>query len=369
MDKLVQGIDRVYIHKSSLNSSVVERFFRLFPREKIETIEDQPNTKSRGALSAREFDQSKRQVLITEFQGQFFKQCPGFKPGLICCNYFVLNLGLQCNMNCSYCYLQSYINSPYMTIYSNIDAAISQMRELAEKYPDKAFRVGTGETIDSLSLDPLTLYSRHLISFFNEFPKWTLELKTKSDHVDQFLDVNPAGNTVVSWSINPQNIITHEEHGTASLEERLSAARKCRDKGYQVGFHIDPMIWHPGWKKNYSDLVNEVAKRFRPNEVAHISLGALRFVAEQKDIMRERFGMKSFVTNAEMFPSKDGKLRYDGKLRADMFDTLLTLFREDSPEWKVLLCMETPETWIARLDTNPRHVREIREFFQPLPRS
>jgi spore photoproduct lyase len=369
MDKLVQAIDRVFIHTSAKNSSVAERVLNLFPIEKINFVDEAPTRSNRGMLSASEFNKSKRELLITEFPGQFFKQCPGFKPGLVCCNYFVLNLGLQCNMNCSYCYLQSYINTPLMTIYSNIDAAINQMRDLAEKYPDKSFRVGTGETIDSLSLDPITLYSRHLISFFKEFPNWGLELKTKSDHVEQFLDMDHAGNTVVSWSVNPQNIIDSEEHGTASLNARLTAARRCRDKNFQVGFHLDPLIWHPEWEHSYTTLVNEITTRFRPSEVAHVSLGALRFVPEQRAIMRERFGMKSLVTSAEMFPSKDGKLRYDNRLRAQMFEKLLRLFSEDSSEWKVLLCMETPETWLAHLNTNPRHEVKIREFFQPLPKS
>lgn len=369
MDQLVRQIERVYVHKSAQNSSVAERVFEIFPSEKIEIVDHEPLSDRKGQLSASEFDQSKRRLFITKFPGQFFKQCPGFKPGLVCCNYFVLNLGLQCNMNCSYCYLQSYINTPLMTIYSNIDEAIAQMRELAQKYPEKSFRVGTGETIDSLSLDPLTLYSRHLISFFREFPKWTLELKTKSRHVEQFLDCDHAGNTIVSWSVNPQEIISREEHGTASLNDRLHSARLCRDRGFQVGFHLDPMIWHPEWQENYSQLVKDITSRFRPNDVAHISLGALRFVPEQKAMMRERFGMKSYVTSAEMFPGKDGKLRYDGRLRAEMFDKLLKLFRNDSSEWKVLLCMETPETWISHLDTNPRHVREIRDFFEPLPKS
>ncbi len=369
MDQLSQQIERIYINKNAQNSAVAERVWSLFPASKIAIVESEPLAERRGQMSAGEFNQSKRLLYVTRFPGQFFKQCPGFKPGLICCNYFVLNLGLQCNMNCSYCYLQSYLNSPMMTIYSNIDEAIQQMRELAEKYPEKSFRVGTGETIDSLSLDPITLYSRHLITFFNQYPKWSLELKTKSKNVEQFLDINHVGNTVVSWSINPQAVISSEEHGTATLIDRLTAARACRDRGFQIGFHLDPLIWHPDWEKNYAELVGLVTSHFKPEDIAHISLGALRFVPEQRAIMRERFGMKSLVTSAEMFPGPDGKMRYDGRLRAQMFDKILKLFRSDSPSWKVLLCMETPETWISHLNTNPRHVREIREFFQPLPHS
>jgi spore photoproduct lyase len=124
-------------------------------------------------------------------------------------------------MNCSYCYLQSYLNSHVTKIFTNIDQALSELSEMAASFGDHSFRVGTGEVIDSLSLDEITLYSRKLIAFFNRHPNWILEFKTKSAKVDQFLDLATLGNTTVSWSINPSKIIEKEEHGTARLHERL----------------------------------------------------------------------------------------------------------------------------------------------------
>ncbi len=141
-------------------------------------------------------------------------------------------------MNCSYCYLQSFINTPVLTVYTNLDHALDELRALGMS--DHVLRVGTGETVDSLSLDDITLYSRELITFFRDYPKWQLEFKTKSAKVDQFLDVEHAGNVIVSWSINPQNIIAKEEHLTASLDQRLSAAERCLAAGFKVSFHIDP---------------------------------------------------------------------------------------------------------------------------------
>ena len=94
-----------------------------FPTDKIEWVSVRPFSGSRGELSAREYDRSKRNLYITPFLGSYFKRCPGAKPGLLCCNYFILNWGQQCDMNCSYCYLQSFINNPVMTLYSNLENA------------------------------------------------------------------------------------------------------------------------------------------------------------------------------------------------------------------------------------------------------
>ena len=220
----------IFIHPSSRDSAVAERIRSLYPAAIIHELDSEQDLAASGNMNASEFNDSKKTLLLTTFKGQFFKRCPGAtqKKALTCCNYHVLNLGSQCNMNCSYCYLQSYLNSKQTKIFTNIEVALAELKQMADQFPDHTFRVGTGEVIDSLSLDPLTLYSRQLIEFFNHYPKWNLEFKTKSNFVDQFLDLKSMGNTIVSWSVNPEYIISREEHGTASLSERLTAARKCR---------------------------------------------------------------------------------------------------------------------------------------------
>lgn len=361
--QLDRQLETIWIHKSAENSELAQRVQSLFP-QKIKRTDTKPE--STGYLSSKEFNISKRNLLITKHLGSFFKRCPGAKPGLTCCNYFVLNLGLQCNMNCSYCYLQSYINTPLMTIYSNIDQALEELRQISLSYPNQNFRVGTGETTDSLSLDDLTLYSRKLISFFSEIPQWKLEFKTKSSKVDQFLDMKHAGNVICSWSLNPKYIIEREEHETASLGERLIAAEKCRQKGYSISFHVDPMIYHPEWRDNYAELVSQITKRFSSQDVIYITVGALRFQPSQRHIMRDRFGMESLVTQAELFQSYDGKMRYDINIRNEMFEFLKHSFKQHNPRWKISLCMEVPETWSATMSSTPRKIKEIEDLFVPI---
>lgn len=360
MQELINKFEKIYIHRESADSTLAQRLRSVFPSEKILFVDERPLPEVSGELSAREFSRSKRLLYICRFPGKFFKRCPGSRPGLACCNYFVLNWGLQCDMNCSYCYLQSFINTPLLTIYSNLDDALRELRALD---PIMGLRVGTGETVDSLSLDELTLFSHQLIAFFRDFPQWTLEFKTKSAKVDQFLQVPHAGNVVVSWSVNPQHIVEHEEHGTASLNERLAAARRCAERGFRISFHIDPMIWHPEWRENYAQLVDEICTRFLPDEIPYMSVGALRFQPEQRAIMRERFGLKSYVTSAETFVGGDGKLRYDARVRQEMFQFVLERFRAHDPRWRIFMCMETPETWLKTVGNSPFRDERMHDLF------
>lgn len=357
------GLDKVFLHRDSVESALGKRVIALLSNDDITIVDDDQIAEAKGRLSPTQFDQSKKSLLITNFKGQFFKRCPGARPGLTCCNYFVLNLGQQCNFNCSYCYLQSFINSSMMKMYSNIDQALGELDQIGQDLKGSSLRVGTGEVIDSLSLDKISLFSVELIEFFRRYPKWRLEFKTKSNHVDQFLNTPHASNVIVSWSINPQAIVESEEHATASFEDRLAAAKKCRDKGFLISFHLDPMIWHPDWKKNYLEMVDRIVTEFKPQDIPVLSVGALRFQPEQRLLMRERFGGNSWVNRAEVFPSRDGKLRYDHSQRTEMFNTIRSAFIKHDPRWNIFMCMETPETWMGSEFNMPNSDAGLKEMF------
>ncbi len=359
-------IDAIFINNNSKNSRIAKRVEKNFPSDKIFFVDTEPfkDRMKTGVLSSEDFNRSKRNLYITEFKGQFFKRCPGTHQKMACCNYFVLNLGLQCNMNCSYCYLQSFINSPVMTIYSNIDQALKELDLITSNRDSLTYRVGTGEVIDSLSLDPITLYSHELINFFKTRPNLTLEFKTKSKYVDQFLDQEHSGNVIVSWSVNPQLVVSKEEHLTASLEERLTAAKKCIDKKFRVSFHIDPVIWHPNWKISYASLVDKITTEFRPEQIPYISLGALRFQTEQRWMMKERFDLTSLINQAEVFEGTDKKLRYDQNLRNEMFQFIIQRFKLNSSKWNIFLCMEAPETWLSTYHSMPKKVSGLEDLFE-----
>jgi spore photoproduct lyase len=364
LDTLGQWFEELYIHESCWDSEVAKRV-RSIVSVPAKCVSERPYKDSKGTLDGTAFSHSKKRLYLSPHDGHFFRKCPGTQ-GAACCNYFVLNLGVQCNMNCSYCYLQSYINSPLTQIYTNIDSALQELDEIAERFPKSGFRVGTGETIDSLSLDDLTLYSATLVSWFAKHSHLTCEFKTKSDNIKNFVHLPHARNVVVSFSVNPEQIVQKEEHGTASLKRRLSAARLAADKGFPVAFHIDPMIYVPDWKTLYSELVEQITALFSPKEVKWISLGALRYPPDMKHILRERFAGNSAALSGELHLSSDGKLRYDQGLRNQMFNHVIGEFRSRDKSYPVFLCMEAPETWLGTFEASPRRVDGLEELFKPM---
>ena len=361
MTKYLKNFKKIYIQESAQQDEASQRAFKIFPKNKIQIVTE--DFFKKAVLTPQQIEESKKTLYLKRFKGSFFKRCPGAKPKLMCCNYYVLNLGQNCEMDCSYCYLQSFINFPAVVIYTNIEKALEELEELKKTHFHQYIRVGTGEQTDSLSLDDISLYSVKLIRFFNKYPHWNLEFKTKSDNIKNFQNIPHKGNTVVSWSINPEFIVQQEEHGTSSLKQRLSSALQIKEKGFQLSFHIDPLIYHENWRKNYAELIDQITNLFEAKDIKHISIGALRFQTEQKEIMRKRFGMKSLVCQGELFKSEDGKMRYDQSLRQEMFQFILKQFKNHSKNWPCFLCMETPETWLNSMKTHPKKQALIQPDF------
>ena len=353
--------EKVCITPSALKSPSAKRALKIFPRDMIHIVEEGDFKK--GRPDPLQIGKNKKVLLLEEYKGAFFRRCPGAKPGLMCCNYFVLNLGQNCEMDCSYCYLQSFVNFPAVVIYTNMEKALAELEEVKKTHFEKALRIGTGEWTDSLSLDDISLHSQSLLAFFKDCPHWLLEFKTKSNNIKNFENRAHRGNIMISWSVNPESVIQKEERGTSSLSERLQTARRAVDKGFKVSLHIDPLIWFTGWKAHYCQLVEQITGLFRANEIHRISLGALRFQPEQKAVMRKRFGMKSWVCRGEFFRSKDGKLRYDGELREEMMAYVLSRFKKNSPDWACFLCMEEPETWQNVMKSQARRIPSLKEDF------
>ena len=90
------------------------------------------------------FGEGKKRLALCRFKGSFLKKCPGVSPGMVCCNYYVVNLSKNCIYDCSYCFLQDFLgNNPMQVAYVNVEDLLGELEEVFTQYPDRKFRVGT----------------------------------------------------------------------------------------------------------------------------------------------------------------------------------------------------------------------------------
>jgi spore photoproduct lyase len=240
--------------------------------------------------------------------------------------------------------LQSYLESPVLTLYANLGRMRERLRTFFAENPEGRFRIGTGEFTDSLVLEHLTGFHADLIPFFRDEPRAILEIKTKTDNVDGLLSADPAGKVIMAWSLNPPAVTRTEEFRVASLKERLEAARRCQEAGYVLAFHFDPMIRYPGWEEDYRSVVRLLFETVDPDRVAYISLGCLRFMPALKPVVEERFP-HTRILYEEFIRGEDGKMRYLKPVRIGMYRQMLSWIRERAPEVTVYFCMEREDVW------------------------
>ena len=309
------------------------------------------------------FGEGKKRLALSRFKGSFLKKCPGISPGMVCCNYYVVNLAKNCIYDCSYCFLQDFLgNNPMQVAYVNVEDLLGELEEVFTQYPDRNFRVGTGELTDSLALDAIVPYTAYLLPFFNQQSNAVLELKTKSDQIANLLDHSDPTNIIVSWSLNPQTVIDQEEKGTPSLAQRLESAKACLDKGYRIGFHFDPIILIPGWEDAYQQLVNILCDSLPIAKVEWVSLGSFRYRPSLKSIIKNRHPQTHLFTS-EHLPSKDGKFRYLRPLRNHAYKTIRGYLKSRLEELNIYICMETQEIWEGVTGKMPRSDEKLDQFF------
>lgn len=334
--------DKIYVESQVVDSEYTIRILKKFPTI-IPTIIERQDVKS-DLFARLSLTHGKKVLYLKNFPGSSFKLCPGFSDDLLCCNYYVIDLIENCPLECTYCILQAFLNKPVITFHVNVEQIFAEIAVAVKEHPERPFRIGTGEHSDSLALDHIFDVNPRLVELFSDFPNAVLELKTKTAAIEPLLGLNHNGRTVVAWSLNPPEIIQQNELKTASLEQRLTAAKKLVDEGYRVAFHFDPIIYYPGWKEGYRKTVENLLDNIPAKKIAWISLGTLRYTNSLKQIAEKRFPGLSIFSN-EFFPAEDGKMKYLKTIRKELLDEMVGWISKKSPEIPLYFCMEKRSLW------------------------
>ena len=271
------------------------------------------------------------------------RPCP-CEVGCVSCGYVNISHILGCPYNCSYCFLHTYYGRDEIVVYDNDSELLRQVEDFMQAH-QQPLRISTGQYSDSLALDQETGLSEKLIKLFARQKTHLLELKTKSASVDHLLDLDHKERTVFGWSVNSEKICEREELLAVRCEERVAAARRCVEAGYPVAFHFDPLVYYDGWVKDYQEVVDLIFAQIPAERIAWISLGALRFQPELKDIAVKEFPESIIFNNEELRVCGDGKMRYSAAKRVELFGQMQSFVRDKSADVYLYLCMEEAQIW------------------------
>ncbi len=336
-------LDAIHLEEGVRRSPLALRVLDALPPEiAVSYIADGRESVRPAANVKDPFGTGKRQMTIMRRRSQFLMACPARSSEFACCGYLVMTLASNCPMDCGYCFLQEYLaDNPGFQVYANYTDAFDELERLRRKAPARGIRVGTGELADSLAFDSLTGISRDLIEYFSRREDLTLELKTKTDEIENLLAIDPKGRTLVSWTLSPERVFHSTEHRTASPAARIEAARRVLEAGYRVAFHLDPIIAYEGAERDYLDLIGNLFDAIAPSQIALISMGGLRMTPALRAAARRRFPDDPMLVGEEVL-APDGRFRAFTPLRLKLYSILSERIKKADAKLYTYLCMESP---------------------------
>ncbi|PKL47208.1 MAG: hypothetical protein CVV39_06135 [Planctomycetes bacterium HGW-Planctomycetes-1] len=336
--------DKILLWEKILNDSESQRIIRSFQNTEVEIIKDQRLNHPKSVSAAEALRKSKKILMIGK-TSSFINHFNGnIGENMRCFPYYKLvPLSNGCPYNCIYCYL-AYIyrkHGAFIKININYDKMLKQIQKIVSDNSHK-IHFNFGEMLDSLAFDHITNLTLLLVPLFKNFNNAYLMMLTKSGNIDNLLKIEPNHQVVVSWSLNPQTIIDEYELGTASLDERIDAAKRCQKHGYRIRFRIDPGILCSNWKSAYESLLKKI---FTHTEPENITVGMLRLFKGHINLSTKAYNIKtaSKIFEPLQEPAEDGKLRYNLQQRTEFYKFLTDSILCCNKKTSIGICRESRE--------------------------
>ncbi len=336
---------RIILTKGSFNCATrrdfIERLCRLYPEAQvIEQLHLPHNRVNLGIADPVALHHSGKQTLVIGEHRTAVRLSE--EHGNMCPNYWHFSPYGFCPFDCAYCYLAATPGvrfSPTVKIFVNLSEMLASIDRIARKLTQPtAFYLGKLQ--DGLALDPLTGYSRVMAPFFASHPYARLVLLTKALDVQNLMDIEHRGQTILSWSLNPPEVCGQFEINTPAPAERIEAMRRCAAAGYPIRAVIMPTIPIGGWRVVYGAFLQELITAV---PLARITLGGICSYDGALSLTEAKLGPGNTVSQAvdrSRSKSVDGRRRYLVSERVEMYRHLITTIRRIDPRVAIALCLE-----------------------------
>lgn len=293
-----------------------------------------------------QFEPAKKIVYIERDEEGIIRDFTATPASIVCPHFKELNWAYGCPFDCAYCYLKGTFYGNKQFRYKSPKHVISSLQKFFhnKKYPPTLFN--SGELTDSLAYPEIM---EKIVDEFEKQKKHKLLLLTKSCAID-FLLKKLRKQTIVSFSINAIPVWKKWEHKTPSPVQRIKAAKKLNEKGYEVRIRIDPIFPIDNWKEEYGRIIKLLLLSLTPSR---ITLGTPRGLLKTKRFIEDNSWWRLAF---EKYPAENtgwGKKIYR-PLRKEIYQFIIKKLRESGYKNPIALCKETPEMW-REVGLDPGH--------------
>ncbi len=193
----------------------------------------------------------------------------------------------NCIYDCRYCFLQGMYSSANYVIFVNFEDFDIAIKNTIEKNINSKLTFFSGYDCDSLALENVTGFAKHILSIFRTYTQIEIEFRTKSIQKQPFLSLNPMKNVILAYSLMPELMSNSLDNKAPSISKRISVISELASKGWKIGLRFDPLIHGENWKELYKELLENIYKNISPDCLHSVSFGTLRFPKRMfKDIFK-----------------------------------------------------------------------------------
>lgn len=260
-------------------------------------------------------------------------------PGAPVCQNFgedhfcYTSLCMNCPFDCDYCYLKGMYPTGNLALFVNLE---DYFRELEDMLNMHSVYLCISYDTDLAALEPLTGYIHAFRSFLDTHPGLKIEVRTKSACMPLLRSLKPSPRLIFAFTLSPDSVIHAFEHGTPSLDARLTAAETALERGHPVRICLDPMIYVNAWREAYAELVCALRARLGAqgmDRLRDVSIGSFRISGEYLRPMRRACPDSAVVQFP--FEQVSGYYQYPPALASEMEEYLLGLLTPHIPRERI----------------------------------
>ncbi|MBN1695439.1 three-Cys-motif partner protein TcmP [candidate division WOR-3 bacterium] len=269
---------------------------------------------------------------------------------VICPHFMELKWAYGCPFDCSWCYLKGTFRfrnegiKPAFKDYDKIKKHV--IKFLANiKTPEL---LNTGEIADSLMGEHLNPpFSKFIINLFEKQKKHKVLFVSKSDNIENILDVPEINQAIFSFSLNAIPVAERWENVAPAVGKRIAAAQKLYERDLPVRIRIDPMVPIEDWNEYYIELIDLIFENFIPER---ITFGSLRGLQSTINNVKDKTWTKYLKEDSNW-----GK-KVGFETRLEMYSEIIEYLRDTYDYNNVALCKETVKIW-DELDLDWKNIK------------
>ncbi len=285
----------LYIEKQARNYPQARRISEKFWSAEIIEIDHYKNIFDKHTAWLRE----EKSLIIAKLNSPAVSEAPPWYGHTSHAYFFKTSLG--CVFNCDYCFLKGAFRTEHMVYFVNYDEIMSQIDATIRSLQNPSSPVSKDTSSDDIwfyssdwsdiqGMDGISGFNQVFIPFFEWYSWVNMEIRTKSANIASLLNLwFVPKNTEIAFSLNPQELITRYEHGTASLAKRFESIHILLEKWFRVGIRLLPLLPVQGYKEIYSAFFKELWDSLPLDKISSSLASGLLYTRTDYRVMLKKY--------------------------------------------------------------------------------